>query len=112
MSRSKGTRWESQWLPFLRLLWPDASRTGSDHSTEWGSADYKQTGNEVWEAKNWSDPIKAIGKGWPQIRKIASCTYKTPYLAVNMPHKSIRDTLIVITAEELLRVRGVEWPST
>lgn len=48
-ARAKGTSFETAILPWLKALWPDASRTGSK---SFEAGDFERTGPYIIEAKN------------------------------------------------------------
>lgn len=50
--RAKGTSFESALVPFLRVLWPSARRTGSEN---YGAGDFANTWPFLIEAKNRKD---------------------------------------------------------
>jgi hypothetical protein len=103
--RAKGTRFETSFLrDHLKHVYPDAQRTGSNHSSEWLSADYLNTEDTIWEVKDWKDWTAAIKRGWNQVMSVSIKTGKTPYLAVHIPRGP---TLVITTAEEWVRSHGI-----
>jgi len=102
--RAKGTRGENGHLKLLRIPFPEAERSGSNHYTPWGPADFINTGTFAIEAKNWSDPYKAIRRGWPQATSNAKKVDLEPILLVTMPHKRASEGLFVVREEMGIRL--------
>lgn len=99
--RAKGTRFETLLLGPLRRFWPRAQRTGSNHHTAWGAADFAMTGEFAIEAKNWKNEVEAVRVGWGQCVDNARMQGKKPMLVVSLHGKPVGKSLVVLRLEDL-----------
>ncbi len=99
--RAKGTRGENQARDYLRFVWGDVERTGSDHSTAWGPHDLRNTREWGIEVKKWKDWNAAIREGWPQVERNAAYTDHWPMLIALRHRKPIGKALVVATLEDM-----------
>lgn len=108
--RDKGTRGEREVRDFLRPVFPDVERTGSDHSTLWGPHDLRETGAWGVEVKKWKDWNAAIRAGWPQVERNAAWTDNArPMLIVLRHRKPTGRGLVVCRLEDMRReIRDAE----
>lgn len=94
--RAKGTRGENEIRDFLRPVFPGVERTGSDHSTPWGAADLRETGQYAIEVKAWKDQMAAIREGWPQALRNAAYSGHIPVLVAKTPRKSTAEAVVLM----------------
>lgn len=98
--KAKGTRGENQVRDFLRPVFPQVERTGSDHSTEWGGCDLRETGRYGIEVKKWKDEFQAIRSKWFQALRNAGWIDKVPVLVALRHGRNEREGLVVMRLED------------
>lgn len=99
--RKKGTVGENQVRDYMRFVWSDVERTGSDHSSPWGSADFRNTREWSVETKKHKDWKAAIRVGWPQAERNAAFTGHWPMLIVQRHRMPVGRSLVIANLEDM-----------
>ena len=95
--RAKGTGYETEALPTLQQLWPDAVRSGS---ADYANGDYKNTGDVCVEAKNHAKITLAAFM--EQTKTAAARTGRYPLLIVKRKGKAARQSYAVMELQSLM----------
>ena len=101
-SKAKGRVGENRVAAFMGAVWPGVTRTGSNHSTEWGACDLRNTRQWGVEVKRWANEFSAVNQAnWDQALRNAGYADKLPMLISLRHGRNVKDALVVCTLEDM-----------